>query len=69
MNRNEYATLQMLNEKLSQVFDTLESQSDSDLDFFESDDEEREGAPCQWAAKNIFEIQNYIEEMLDGYGG
>jgi hypothetical protein len=39
---------------LQDAFDTLESTTDSDIDF-ESDEEEREGAPAQYAARKIME--------------
>lgn len=39
---------------LQDAFDTLESTTDSDIDF-EDDDEEREGAPMQYAARKIME--------------
>lgn len=38
---------------LQDAFDTLESQADSDLDHFEDEEEERECAPMQYAARKI----------------
>jgi hypothetical protein len=40
---------------LQDAFDTLESQTDSDLDYFEDEEEERECAPAQYAAKKIMQ--------------
>lgn len=40
---------------LQDAFDTLESQTDSDLDYFEDEEEERECAPSQYAAKKIMQ--------------
>jgi NAD(P)H-dependent FMN reductase len=48
-------------EVLQDAFDTLESQSDSDLDFFEDDDEERECAPMQYAARKIMQAMSMLQ--------
>lgn len=40
---------------LQDAFDALESTTDSDLDHFEDDEEERECAPMQYAARKIME--------------
>lgn len=38
---------------LQDAFDVLESQADSDLDFFEDEEEEKECAPMQYSARKI----------------
>ena len=46
---------------LRDVHDTLSSESDSDIDDFESDDEEREGAPVQYAARKVMEVMDMLK--------
>lgn len=46
---------------LRDVHDTLASESDSDLDHFEDDDEEREGAPVQYAARKVMEVMDILK--------
>jgi len=46
---------------LRDVHDTLESQSDSDIDHFEDDEEEREGAPMQYAARRVMEVMDILK--------
>jgi hypothetical protein len=46
---------------LRDVHDTLESQSDSDIDHFEDDEEEREGAPMQYAARRVMEVMDMLK--------
>jgi hypothetical protein len=45
---------------LRDVHDTLSSESDSDLDHFEDDEEEREGAPVQYAARKVMEVMDML---------
>jgi len=47
-------------EILRDVHDTLESQADSDIDHFEDDDEERECAPVQYAARRVMEVMDLL---------
>jgi len=46
---------------LRDVHDTLSSESDSDIDHFEDDDEEREGAPVQYAARKVMEVMDMLK--------
>lgn len=46
---------------LRDVHDTLASESDSDIDHFEDDDEEREGAPVQYAARKVMEVMDMLK--------
>lgn len=46
---------------LREVHDTLAGESDSDIDHFEDDDEEREGAPVQYAARKVMEVVDMIK--------
>lgn len=48
-------------EILRDVHDTLASESDSDIDHFEDDDEEREGAPVQYAARKVMEVMDMLK--------
>lgn len=48
-------------EILRDVHDTLASESDSDIDHFENDDEEREGAPAQYAARKVMEVMDMLK--------
>lgn len=41
---------------LRDVHDTLSSESDSDIDHFEDDEEERKGAPAQYAVRKVMEV-------------
>jgi hypothetical protein len=45
---------------LQQAFDALEEISDSDIDYFEDEDEEAEGAPAQYACRKIMEAMEII---------
>ena len=46
---------------LRDVHDTLSSESDSDIDHFEDDEEEREGAPVQYAARKVMEVMDMLK--------
>jgi len=46
---------------LRDVHDTLASESDSDIDHFEDDEEEREGAPVQYAARKVMEVMDMLK--------
>lgn len=48
-------------EILRDVHDTLASESDSDIDHFGDDDEEREGAPVQYAARKVMEVMDMLK--------
>lgn len=67
MNRKEYDKLQIIHQKLNLVFDLLESQSDSDLDYFEEEADEIECAPLQYSARQIMQSLEMIEAMMDKY--
>lgn len=45
---------------LQQAFDALEAISDSDIDHFEDEEEEAEGAPAQYACRKIMEAMEII---------
>jgi hypothetical protein len=47
--------------KLKEIFDTLESTTDSELDFFEGDEEEQECSPVQWSARKVMELIDELE--------
>jgi len=64
MNKREKEILQKINLQLSELFDILESQSDSDLDFFEDEGEEIECAPVQYVARKLFAIAGRVERLL-----
>lgn len=53
---------------LRDVHDTLASESDSDIDHFESDDEEREGAPVQYAARKVMEVMDMLKAVPSAPG-
>lgn len=53
-------------EILRDVHDTLASESDSDIDHFEDDDEEREGAPVQYAARKVMEVIDMLKGGAPG---
>ena len=55
------AALGALLEILRDVHDTLASESDSDIDHFEDDEEEREGAPVQYAARKVMEVMDMLK--------
>lgn len=67
MNRKEFDRLQVIHDKLNLVFDILESQSDSDLDYFEEEADELECAPLQYSAKQLLQAVEMIEAMMDKY--
>lgn len=46
---------------LRDVHDTLSSESDSDIDHFEDDEKEREGAPVQYAARKVMEVMDMLK--------
>lgn len=50
------ADLSKVTEMLRDVHDALEGTADSDIDHFEDDEEEREGAPVQYAARKVMEV-------------
>lgn len=54
---------------LRDVHDTLASQADSDIDHFEDDDEEREGAPVQYAARKVMEVMDMLKAAAPGAPG
>lgn len=45
---------------LQQAFDALEAVSDSDIDYFEDEEEEAESAPEQYACRKIMEAMEII---------
>lgn len=47
---------------LQKAFDALEGMSDSDLDFFEDEEEEAEYAPAQYAARLIMSVIQDLEK-------
>jgi len=49
---------------LRDLHDTLAGESDSDIDHFEDDDEEREGAPVQYAARKLMEVIDMIKATV-----
>jgi hypothetical protein len=56
---------------LREVHDVLESTTDSDLDHFEDEEEEREAVPVQYAARKLFQAIQLLEatpgvETCDG---
>lgn len=52
-------------ELLQQAFDAMEATSDSDLDYFEDEEEEAEAVPMQYACRKIVQAM----EMLKGARG
>ena len=54
---------------LRDVHDTLASESDSDIDHFENDDEEREGAPVQYAARKVMEVMDILKAAAPSAAG
>jgi|GEM_PF-2647622 len=55
-------------EILRDVHDTLASESDSDLDHFEDDEDEREGAPLQYAARKVMEVMDMFKAAPSALG-
>lgn len=49
---------------LRDVHDTLSSETDSDIDHFEDDEEEREGAPVQYAARKVMEVVDMLKAAV-----
>ena len=45
---------------LQQAFDALESTSDSDLDYFEDEEEEAEAVPMQYACRKIMQAMQLL---------
>jgi hypothetical protein len=45
---------------LQQAFDALEATTDSDIDFFEDEEEEAEAAPAQYACRKIMEAMDFL---------
>lgn len=54
---------------LRDVHDTLSSESDSDIDHFEDDEEEREGAPVQYAARKVMEVMDMLRAAASSAPG
>lgn len=46
---------------LQQAFDALEATTDSDIDDFESEEEEAEFAPVQYACRKIIEAMDILK--------
>lgn len=46
---------------LQDAFDALESTTDSDIDYFEDEEEERECVPMQYAARKIMQAMSMIQ--------
>ncbi len=46
---------------LQQAFDALEATTDSDIDDFESEEEEAEFAPFQYACRKIIEAMDILK--------
>lgn len=63
----EAVLMASIREKLTRAHDALEGMSDSDLDHFETDEEEIEGAPAQYAARTIFSAVQEIDAALAAY--
>lgn len=66
MNKREKEQMKKVFETLADVFDTLESQADSDIDHFEDEEEERECVPVQYSARKVNEAMNKLERMIWG---
>lgn len=47
---------------LQKAFDALESMSDSDMDYFEDEEDEAENAPVQYAARLIMKVIMDLEK-------
>ncbi len=45
---------------LQQAFDALEATADSDLDYFEDEEEEAEAVPAQYACRKIMEAMDLM---------
>ncbi len=45
---------------LQQAFDALESTSDTDLDYFEDEEEEAQAVPAQYACRKIMEAMDLL---------
>ncbi|WGG51791.1 hypothetical protein [Rugamonas sp. DEMB1] len=56
--------LGVLRECLRAAHDALESTSDSDLDHFEDEEEERESAPVQFAARKVMQAIDAIDPFI-----
>ena len=48
---------------LQQAFEALEATADSDLDYFEDEDEEAEAVPTQYAARKIMQAREEIDRL------
>lgn len=48
---------------LQQAFEALEATADSDLDYFEDEDEEAEAVPTQYAARKIMQAMEEIDRL------
>jgi len=55
-------------EILRDVHDTLASDSDSDIDHFEDNEEEREGAPVQYAARKVMQVMDMLKSAPSAPG-
>ncbi|WP_288482747.1 hypothetical protein [uncultured Acidovorax sp.] len=51
---------------LQKAFDALESTTDSDIDDFESEEEEAEFAPVQYACRKIIEAMDILKSNGQG---
>lgn len=47
-------------ELLQRAFDALEATTDSDLDYFEDEEEEAEAVPMQYAARKIMQAMEML---------
>ena len=52
---------------LQQAFEALEATADSDLDYFEDEDEEAEAVPTQYAARKIMQAMEEIGRLRAGH--
>jgi hypothetical protein len=63
LDRLDLARLRNL---LSTAHDVLASTCDSDLDHFENDEEEMEGAPVQYAARTLMQAIDSLDPLIPG---
>lgn len=49
---------------LEDAHDALAGMSDSDLDWFEDEDEEREAVPAQYAARKVMEVIEQLQKSI-----
>lgn len=51
---------------LQQAFDALDGMSDTDLDYFEDEEEEAEAVPAQYACRKIMEAMELLKAASQG---